>query len=210
MKTKTTMVMVASGFLLGGALLGPGGIAVARVTITEVVPEPESTPKATPLLVVYGGEHSGTPYSPTGWMGNMDAIGFDDHCTENPHSGPMCIKLEYKSTGGWAGIAWQNPPNDWGDRNGGRNLTGATKLTFWARGSVGGERVDFFFGAIKPPKPYFDTDTQKISTTLTTDWKEYTIDLTGKNLTRIKTGFGWSLAGQGRPVTFYLDDIQYE
>jgi hypothetical protein len=210
MKTKTTMAMVASGLLLGGPLLGIGGTVLAGVTITEVAPEPAPAPKATPLLIVYGGETSGTPYAPTGWMGNMGAIGFNDRCTESPHSGPACIKLEFKSAGDWGGIAWQDPPNDWGDRNGGRNLTGAIKLTFWARGSAGGERVDFFFGAIKSPKPFFDTDTGKISTTLTTDWKQYTIDLTGKNLTRIKTGFGWSLAGQGRPVTFYLDDIQYE
>lgn len=202
--------MIASGMLLGCTLLGVGNIVLAGVTVTEVAPEPEPNPKVTPLLVVYGGDSSAAPYAPTGWMGNMGAIGFNDRCAENPHSGLACIKVEYKTGGDWGGIAWQDPPSDWGDKNGGRNLTGATKLTFWARGSAGGERVDFFFGTIKPPKPYYDTDTSKISATLTTDWKQYTIDLTGKNLTRIKTGFGWSLAGQGRPVTFYIDDIQYE
>jgi hypothetical protein len=46
--------------------------------------------------------------------------------------------------------------------------------------------------------------------TLTREWKEYTIDLRGKDLTRIKSGFGSSLAGQGRPVIIYLDDVRFE
>jgi len=208
--TKMSARAFGSGILLGSALLGLGGAALAGVRITESAAEPEPAPRAATHLIVYNGQPGRAPYAPTGWMGNMSAIGFDDRCAENPHSGPMCIKLEYKSTGDWGGIAWQDPPNDWGDRNGGHDLTGATKLTFWARGRAGGERVDFFFGAIKSPKPYYDTDTARINTTLTTEWKQYSIDLTGKDLTRIKTGFGWTVAGQGHPVTFYLDDIQYE
>jgi len=31
-----------------------------------------------------------------------------------------------------------------------------------------------------------------------------------KDLTHIKTGFGFSLADQGGPLTFYLDDIRFE
>jgi hypothetical protein len=45
---------------------------------------------------------------------------------------------------------------------------------------------------------------------LTSDWREYSLDLSGKDLTRIKTGFCWVAAGQGAPVTFFLDDIRYE
>jgi hypothetical protein len=196
------LAMFACGFLLGSAFAG--------VTVKEVGPE-EATPKATPLLVIYGDNATRMPYLPSGWMGNNGAIGFDEHCTESPHSGTTCIKVEYKAPDGWAGIVWQDMANDWGDQDGGRNLTGATKLTFWARGSQGGERVDFMFGIIKRgEKPFPDSDTGKMSTVLTRDWKQYSFDLSGKNLTRIKTGFGWSLGGQGKPVTFYLDDIQYE
>jgi hypothetical protein len=42
------------------------------------------------------------------------------------------------------------------------------------------------------------------------EWKQYTIDLNERDLGRIKSGFFWSLAGQGKPLTFYLDDIQYK
>jgi hypothetical protein len=48
----------------------------------------------------------------------------------------------------WGGVVWQHPANDWGDANGGFNLTGAKKLTFWARGEKGGEKVSFEFGLL--------------------------------------------------------------
>jgi hypothetical protein len=71
--------------------------------------------------------------------------------------------------------------------------------------------VNFFFGIIGRDKRYFDTAAGKIDkATLTTEWKEYVIELRDKDLTRIKTGFGFSLAGQGGAVTFYLDDIRFE
>ena len=44
---------------------------------------------------------------------------------------------------------------------------------------------------------------------LTAKWQKLSLPLKGRDLSRIKTGFGWSLAGQGQPVTFYLDDIRY-
>ena len=50
----------------------------------------------------------------------------------------------------------------------------------------------------------------KVTVELTTEWKQYAIDLIGKDLSCIKSGFGWSSQGAGKPVAFYLDDIQYE
>jgi hypothetical protein len=47
------------------------------------------------------------------------------------------------------------------------------------------------------------------SVRLTTDWQKFRIPLGGRDLSRIKTGFGWSLAGQGQPVIFYIDDVRY-
>jgi hypothetical protein len=118
--------------------------------------------------------------------------------------------VDYRQPGGWGGMVWQSPESDWGDKPGGYNLTGASKLTFWARGEDGGEKVDFSNGGIHKDKPFFDTSEAKVSVVLTKDWKQYSINLTGKDLSCIKTGFGWSLRGAGKPVTFYLDDIRYE
>ncbi len=150
-------------------------------------------------------------YIPSGWMGNAKATKMDDGCSTNPHGGKTCLKLEYTATDNWSGIVWQDPANDWGDQTGGWNLTGAQKLKFWARGEKGDEVVSFKFGILGSDKKFSDSAKGEIADVkLTKDWTEYSIDLAGKDLTRIKTGFCWSVAGQSAPVVFYLDDIRFE
>ncbi len=150
-------------------------------------------------------------YIPSGWMGNAKATKLDDGCTTNPHGGKTCLKVEYTATDNWAGIVWQDPANDWGDQAGGWNLTGAKKLKFWARGEKGDEVVSFKFGILGSDKKFSDSAKGEMADIkLTKDWTEYSIDLAGKDLTRIKTGFCWSLAGQSSPAVFYLDDIRFE
>src|SRR5690606_9164882 len=142
---------------------------------------------------------------------NHGAIAMDEKWATQPRSGATCMKLEYRAPDGFAGIVWQDPPNDWGDRPGGYNLSGAKRLTFWARGETGTERVEFKLGIIGPDKPFPDSDSAALPpVTLTREWKQYSIDLTNKDLSRIKTPFLWSLPGQGKAVTFYLDDIRFE
>jgi hypothetical protein len=187
------------------------GSASANVSLFANGPAPKPTVRKVALpLVIYGPSQAEMPYIPSGWLGNRDGIGYASDCGANPHSGKTCIKLEYRAPGDWGGIVWQNPENDWGDKPGGYNLTGAKRLTFWARGEEGGERVDFSYGGIHNDKPFHDSSDGRLGVELTKDWKEYAIDLAGKDVSCIKTGFGWSLRGAGKPVTFYLDDIQYE
>ena len=93
---------------------------------------------------------------------------------------------------------------------GGLDLTGATELEFWVRGAEGGETVSFVLGVVDGDVPYRDTAKGELNNVrLTTQWQKLRIPLDGRDLSRIKTGFGWSLAGQGKPVVFYLDDIRY-
>jgi hypothetical protein len=111
----------------------------------------------------------------------------------------------------------------------GLNLTGATTLKFKARGERGGEVVTFFMGGVgreedgtvkRPCTPEFSapcpapdsTPALKRRIVLTKEWTEYTIDLTGKNLSYVLGGFGWgaSAVDNRTGVTFYLDDIYYE
>ena len=105
----------------------------------------------------------------------------------------------------------------------GYNLTGSTGLTFWARGEKGGEQVEFFVGGVGRDsasgvanQPFPDSMARYPSAgtefSLTTNWQQFTIDLTGKNLTNIMGGFGWFAEADKNPkgVTFYLDDIEYE
>ena len=149
-------------------------------------------------------------YIPSGYMGNTAAIKMDLKCADHPHAGATCIKAQYIAGGDWGGVVWQTPANDWGDQPGGYNLTGAVAVSFWARGEVGGEKVSFGVGMIGSDKPYYDTGKGNLKEVqLTAEWTEYRIPLDGQDLSRIKSGFYWTLGGQGKPVTFYLDDIRY-
>jgi hypothetical protein len=151
------------------------------------------------------------PYIGSGWMGDSKSIVVDDKCAANPHSGAACMKCQFNAATGFGGIAWQNPANNWGDQPGGLDLSGAKELTFWARGEEGGEVVSFKLGILGQDKKFPDSDHAELpDVTLTTAWKQYSIDLTGKDLHRIETGFVWVLAANGKPVTFYLDDVRYE
>ena len=144
-------------------------------------------------------------------MGNTRAIKVQEDCTEAPHSGKTCFRVAYQAGDGWGGVVWQSPANDWGDAPGGFDLTGARHLTFWARGELGGEAVEFKFGLIARDKPFFDTASGTLGkVVLTPAWQPYRIAVFGKDLTRIKSGFCFSLAAEGKPVTFYLDDIRFE
>lgn len=190
---------------------GHGGAATAcaPLLVNKAV---ALAPKGALPLVVYGDDRKGgEPYAASGWMGNHTAIEMDETCTDNPRAGKTCMKLQYKAAGDFGGVVWQSPANDWGDQDGGLDLSGAKRLTFWARGADGGERVEFKFGILGPDKKFPDTGSGTSGPlTLKKDWTRYTIDLGGRNLARIKTGFCWVLAGQGKPVTFYLDDVRYE
>lgn len=169
-----------------------------------------AVPAAKLPFVIYSDDLNNPPYTPSGWMGKLDAIAVDDKCRDDPHSGNTCMKLQFSSPDNFGGVVWQSPANDWGDKPGGHDIRGAKKLSFWARGSAGGEQVEFKFGVLGKEKTHPDSDGGAIILELTPKWTRYEIDLAGRDLSQIKTGFCWVLAGQGRPVTFYLDDIQYE
>lgn len=192
---------------------GRGGAATANVPLRvkgERRPEP-SKQASLPLVVYAENEQTGRPYVPSGWMGKITAMKLDPASTAQPYAGKVCMRVEYSAPNEWAGVVWQHPENDWGDRPGGWNLTGASRLTFRARGERGGETVTFHVGIIGPDKPFADSSVTKLEgVRLTPEWREYVISLDGKDLSRIKTGFGWTVSGQGRPVVFYLDDVRFE
>jgi hypothetical protein len=197
-----------------------GGAAVANIPILVKGAHSVSSASANtvpakhaklPFVVYDEAGVNGRNFIPSGYMGNTGAIKLDEKCEENPHGGKTCIKVQYLAKDNWGGVVWQDPANDWGDLPGGANVTGAGSLNFWARGEKGGEKVTFICGLIKSDKPYHDTAlTQLPDVILTSGWKRYSIDLKGKDLSRIKTGFAWTLGGSGEPITFYLDDIVFE
>ena len=209
-ETGATLVMPAGGVyrLYLTARDGRGGAATANVPIkVDGLAGPVRV--KLPLAVYADGESQ--PWAPSGWMGNISELTMDPQCTDSPRSGATCLRFSYRNPGQWAGVAWQHPADDWGDLAGGFDLTGVSKLTFWARGATGKERLDFRVGLLTAEKPFSDTvHVEKKNIRLTTEWKRYTIKLKGKDLSRVKTPFMWTAAGQGRTLTFDLDDIRFE
>ncbi|MFH1460680.1 MAG: hypothetical protein ABIG64_09980 [Candidatus Omnitrophota bacterium] len=155
-------------------------------------------------------------FVPSGWMGDYGDVKMEESCKDNPHSGKTCIKFSYTAKGkqgaNWCGIFWQNPANNWGEKKGGFDLREAGKLTFWARGEKGNERImEFKLGGLGGTYP--DSDSVGIGPIdLTTQWEQYTIDLEDIDLSYIIGGFCWSTNVDSNPegAVFYLDDIQYE
>ena len=190
-----------------------GGVAVGNIPVNIAAPITlKTTMAASPLpYTVYADGAKPSVFVPSGYMGNAASITMKADSNDKPHSGKTCIKAEYKSGASWGGVLWQSPAEDWdGTKPGGANLTGATQLEFWVRGANGGETVNFVFGVLDGNQPYRDTAKGELKDVkLTKEWNKMTIPLRGLDLRQIKTGFGWSLAGQGKPVTFYLDDIRY-
>jgi hypothetical protein len=196
------------GSLAAGCVLAGLGVGTDTVRGADA---PADKAVQLPFVVFDEKGSTNNHYVASGWMGNTKGIKMDEGCATSPHAGKACLRFEYSEPAEWGGIVWQDPVNDWGEQAGGWNLTGAKKLKFWARGEKGGESVSFKFGVLGADKKFSDTSTGALNEVkLTKDWKEYTIELDGKDLARIKTGFVWTVAGQGAPVVFYLDDIRFE
>lgn len=188
-----------------------GGAAVANISLKVDGPRMVRPGAASKLpLVIYSEPDRPEPFAPSGYMGNSKAIEMNLKSTDRPHGGAHCIQATFGAKDGWGGVVWQNPPNDWGDAPGGYDLTGAARLSFWARGARGGELVSFAFGIIAPDKPFSDTARLDMKVTLEPEWKKYSLPLAGSDLTRIKSGFVWVVEAKGEPIVFYLDDVVIE
>jgi hypothetical protein len=168
-------------------------------------------------MSVYG---DGNPWeqhgAPSGWMGDFRDLRMDQKWTNHVHGGAACIKIIYTAQGSryanMVGVMWQHPANNDGTIDGGLDLRGAKKVTFWARGEQGGEMIEtFFFGGALGAYP--DTDKTGINNIyLSKEWTQYEIDLSGLDLSYISCFFGWATARFNNPdgMVFYLDDIQVE
>ncbi|MDD2665424.1 MAG: NosD domain-containing protein [Methanocellales archaeon] len=163
---------------------------------------------------------AGNHYTPGYYNGDSN-MEFNDNWLDNPHSGTSCIKVTWNGAAGndgykWNGVMWQHPEGNWGDTPGyGYNLTGATKLTFWARTDEPGLKVQFLVG-------YENDASGVVLINETTDgwvelypnWTEYEINLSGRDLSDIAGGFAFLFNMENDPdpdgCTFYLDDIKYD
>jgi hypothetical protein len=178
--------------------------------------------------------HYKAAFFSAGGLDYMPAM--DEEWADNVHGGSTAIQcqidLREDNWGGWyfqKGIILPDTDTlveNWGTYpNAGIDLTGYSKLTFWARGAQGGENVEFFClgigrnadtGAAMKDCPYPDSchkmtlDYKKLGT----EWTQYTIDLKDCDLSYVLGGFGWVTSASRNSgkssITFYLDDIYYE
>ncbi len=166
----------------------------------------------TPLpFYVYQDGFEGMPWAPSGWMGATESLSLIGVHAGNPHQGKACIKMRFVGeVGTWVGVAWQHPANNWGDQEGGYDLSGATHLEFWARGEYSTEKISVSVGLLGQDKAHPDSGkTSALDIRLTREWQRYRIRLKKLDLSSIKTGFVVTLSGQGSPLTIYLDSIRF-
>ena len=161
----------------------------------------------------------GNHYIPSNFMGDGETpcyLTLNQSWNVDPSRGDTAIEVQYsRGPLGWAGVFWTDPEDNWGQIPGGYDLTGVTKLTYWAKSDHPGLHLQILIGGVSclsKKFPYHDSvcDGVPISrVTLTTEWKQYTINLKSlkRDWTRLLGGFGFVV---NQPGTFYLDDIQYE
>jgi hypothetical protein len=181
---------------------------------SSIIPGSDSSNRAVPYDILGN-------FISSGWMGdaadvNGDYLTLGLTCTTSPRTKPSCIQITYSPGGpeGWAGVAWQNEDKNW-CRSPGRNLSGRnfTQVKFWARGERGGEFVRFKAGG-RPCRnggEYHDSfETEERGYALERAWREYTIDLRGKDLSSVLSAFTWSAPATSDRLIFYIDDVTYQ
>ena len=189
-----------------------GNVGIASTSISVIDKKAKKRKYLVPRseLPFYVYQDGGSlPYAPSAYMGNYLDMEVDMNYTESSKSGRSCIKINYKTTSDWYGLGIVDPPGDWGDILGGYDISGAKKLSFWAK-STSNINVTAGLGLIKPDKPFPDSAIKTSEITLTTEWKKYTIKLNGINLSCVRSGFVIFVGGTGIPHEIYLDDIVYE
>ncbi|NLX49754.1 MAG: hypothetical protein GXY82_07795 [Methanospirillum sp.] len=210
----------ANNYEILAALIPPGEIIPLKPTDDQTVTTtPTPTPTATPTPTTEPIDSSRidvtTHFIPSGWMGDYPDITYIASDTSNPHSGSDSIKIVYSAAGsrgnGWGGIYWLYPENNWGSVNEGRDLSGCSRVTFWARGEQGGEKAEFKVGGVTGTYP----DSLSLRSTgvveLSDRWKEFSINIDGADLSHVIGGFCWVTNEDENPTgcKIYLDDIYY-
>jgi hypothetical protein len=171
-------------------------------------------------------------FVPSGWMGDgsmkvdkpeKSPVQVNPLSTVNPHSAPYCQQWSYRprlGRVGWAAVAWQFPEGNWGNKPGKDwSKRGFSKVTVWARGIKDRQgklpKVQFKAGGGSDPankfQASFEVETEFV--TLTEDWKQYSLDIGGQNLSQVIAAFVVVMRAQDAGpdgATFYLDDIEYQ
>jgi hypothetical protein len=154
-------------------------------------------------------------YSPDGFFGDGETRGRVDlvkSCAARaPGAQGDCYTITYRpGVKRFAGIFWQHPHNNWGDRAGHRVAPGATRVTLQARGPAG-RLISVGAGQMDSQPFHDDFQLEEVSVGLTEAWAPQQILFRGMTYGTVIGAFLVSLrAGDDdAPITFYLDDIRW-
>jgi hypothetical protein len=156
-------------------------------------------------------------FSPDGFFGDGETRGQLDLVKSCPERAPGaqgdCYTITYRpGVKRFAGIFWQHPHNNWGDRTGHRIAPGATKVSLQARGPAG-QLISVGGGQQDSQPMHDDFQLEEVSLPLTEGWARQEIPFRGMTYASGVIGaFLVSLKAGDKddPVTFYLDDIRWE
>ena len=90
---------------------------------------------------------------------------------------------------------------------------GAKRLVFWAAVGTGPTPVYFKAGGIiDPVLPHRDDFEVEIFPTLTSEFQQFEIDLTGVTYDEVVSPFGWAIESNGstEPIQLFVDDMRWE
>ncbi|MBU1078214.1 MAG: VCBS repeat-containing protein [Spirochaetes bacterium] len=155
-------------------------------------------------------------YTPSweGWAGEFSGTCTADYgYTGDYHSADHCIRFFFSPDAKGA-IVWYEPGTDYNCPSGpgyGYDLTGATKLTFWAKGDAIYTGVFAQIGINSDSCGTIENvDGWGIDTfAVTTTWVKHTIPL-GGSMAYVSRGFKVGMWDPGVSAVIYIDDIRYE
>jgi hypothetical protein len=166
-------------------------------------------------------------FAPSGFMGKEGTKNEIDGITMDPEGCPqreegavgLCYSVVYQpqeldeaAGAAWAGVFFQNPDANWGDKPGVRIEPGASKLTFtaWSKEKV--LTISFLAGGVgSVATTYGDTFRVERPLELTSTPQTFELDLKASSYDHVLGGFGWvAQVNSLDPVEFFVDDLRWE
>ncbi len=187
------------------------GIASTAVVVEDEVASQRKylVPKANlPFYVFQEGDE--LPYFPSAYMGNNSAMHVNTKNTIHAKNGEASLQVIYDAEQDWYGLGLVDPADDWGEKLGGYDLSGATTFSFWARASSSKVVATVGFGLIGDDQPFPDTAKKSIEIQMATRWTKYSIDVSDLDLSCIRSGLVIFSGGIGTAHKIYFDDVMFE
>ena len=163
-------------------------------------------------------------YKPSAWDGDFSLLELDTNCTNNPKSNKYCMKFTYyprrKPVFHWVGVYWTFPAHNWGNIDGGFNLSGAKEFSFWIKSKQGTGAVAVQIGGTYGR--YSDTECIAIGIIkFDKKWRKITIPIKKQyDMSHIGRGFAIMIRATDymdirkklkvdEKIILYIDEIEY-